>query len=136
MRKRFLVVVFMAVCAYIAGCAVADAAGILPDIGGASAMLVKGGQTKLAVTMSWHLSTLQGCDLWADGFLVQGGVGGGLSTPVLQVLQRLAIGERLGWFPPVQTVLEGLRGGMAIVRTGGDYDGGAYLLWTVKAVRF
>ena len=126
MTKRLLLAgVLLLLC--LAGC---RSAGAQTASASASAMLVKGGQAKLAVSASYKLATVDGCDLWGDMFLAQSSVGAGLSTSILQVLQRMGIGVN------APQLLEGLRGGMTVLRTGGSYDGGLYLIFPVAAKQF
>jgi hypothetical protein len=97
----------------------------------ASAMLTGTGATKVAVTASLQVATVRGVDLFGDAMTTDGGVGVGLSVPVLQVLQEFGIGETVSWLPPVQAMLEKVRGGTCLVHTGGSFSGGAYVIYPI-----
>lgn len=103
---------------------------------GANAMLTGSGATKLAITASFEVGHIRGVDLWADGMTTDGGVGAGLSVPVLQVLQELGVGETVSWLPPVQALLEKVRGGACLVHTGGNFSGGAYVIYPIWGTSF
>ena len=135
MGKAIRVMMFV-VAAYLCCAALAQADGILPAEGGISAMLVNGGALKAPVTLSIPLVTVRECDIYGDLFATDGTVGGGLSTPVAQVLAEIGVLPNLSVVPGLGALSERLRGGVCVVRTGGSFSGGPYLLLPVKAWTF
>ena len=134
MQRRLLFVALALVALCLLGCRNAGAQTV-----SASAMLVNGGATPLAVTLSFpvaHIKTGTDASLsvFVDTFLIAQGWGAGASVPVVDVLKSLRVFNSVD--PNIGSFASRFRVGAALIHSGSKFDGGGYILCSVLQKSF